>query len=158
MTNGIYRLPCGYLYRPSHWIGKLMSGLCTCCRRRGSRLFMVHVFNSHPWALFEITHNGKHTKQEPEVTYGKWSVQASKQANIHTHMCNEATLVWGSLRLAPITVIYYSWVCLHYMASYSFWCHFRQRVLEISSIHKWPEKVGQEEVAVSCWAQNSLQS
>jgi len=37
------------------------------------------------------------------VTYGKWSVQASKhQANIHTYMCNEVTLVWGSLRLAPI--------------------------------------------------------
>jgi len=28
--------------------------------------------------------------------------QASKQANIHTHECNEVTLVWGSLRLAPI--------------------------------------------------------
>ena len=30
------------------------------------------------------------------------SKQASKQANIHTHGCNEVTLVWGSLRLAPI--------------------------------------------------------
>jgi len=41
-----------------------------------------------------------------EVIYGKWSVQASKQAskqaNVHTHRCNEVTLVWGSLRLAPI--------------------------------------------------------
>ena len=36
------------------------------------------------------------------MIYGKWSVQASKQANIHTHVCNEVTLVWGSLRLAPI--------------------------------------------------------
>ena len=36
--------------------------------------------------------------------YGKWSVQASKQANIHTHVCNEVTLVWGSLRLAPISI------------------------------------------------------
>ena len=27
----------------------------------------------------------------------------SKQANIHTHVCNEVTLVWGSLRLAPLT-------------------------------------------------------
>jgi len=26
--------------------------------------------------------------------------QASKQANIHMHRCNEVTLVWGSLRLA----------------------------------------------------------
>ena len=27
---------------------------------------------------------------------------ASKQASIHTHFCNAVTLVWGSLRLAPI--------------------------------------------------------
>ena len=27
---------------------------------------------------------------------------ASKQANIHMHMFNAATLVWGLLRLAPI--------------------------------------------------------
>jgi len=27
----------------------------------------------------------------------------SKQANIHTHECNEVTLVWGSLRLTPIS-------------------------------------------------------
>ena len=32
---------------------------------------------------------------------GKWSVQASKQALIHTRVRNEVTLVWGSLRLAP---------------------------------------------------------
>ena len=30
--------------------------------------------------------------------YGKWSVQAS----IDTHVLNAVTLVWGSLRLAPI--------------------------------------------------------
>jgi len=31
------------------------------------------------------------------------SKQASKQASKHTHAeCNEITLVWGSLRLAPI--------------------------------------------------------
>ena len=29
------------------------------------------------------------------------SKQASKQANIHSHMRNAVTLVWGSLRLAP---------------------------------------------------------
>ena len=28
--------------------------------------------------------------------------QASKQASIHTHVSNAVTLVWGSLRLAPI--------------------------------------------------------
>ena len=39
--------------------------------------------------------------------YGIWpraSKQASKQANIHTHVRNAVPLVWGSLRLAPITV------------------------------------------------------
>ena len=30
------------------------------------------------------------------------SKQSSNQANIHTHVRNEVTLVWGSLRLAPI--------------------------------------------------------
>jgi len=40
------------------------------------------------------------------VIYGKWSVQASKQASEHTHGCNEVTLVWGSLRLAPIKIVY----------------------------------------------------
>ena len=35
--------------------------------------------------------------------YGEWSVQASKQASIHTHVRNAVTLVWGSLRLAPTT-------------------------------------------------------
>ena len=32
------------------------------------------------------------------------SKQASKQANIHTHVSNAVPLVWGSLRLAPITL------------------------------------------------------
>ena len=36
------------------------------------------------------------------MIYSKWSVQASKKANTHTHGCNEVTLVWDSLRLAPI--------------------------------------------------------
>ena len=30
-----------------------------------------------------------------------WSVHASKHTSIHTHVRNEVTLVWGSLRLAP---------------------------------------------------------
>ena len=35
--------------------------------------------------------------------FGKWSVP-SKQANIHMHVRNEVMLVWGSLRLAPISM------------------------------------------------------
>ena len=31
-----------------------------------------------------------------------WSVHASKHTSIHTHARNEVTLVWGSLKLAPI--------------------------------------------------------
>ena len=42
------------------------------------------------------------------MIYGKWSVQASKQASkqtyTRTHGCNEVTLVWSSLRLAPINM------------------------------------------------------
>ena len=30
-----------------------------------------------------------------------WYMATSKQADIHTHVCNAVTLVWGSLRLAP---------------------------------------------------------
>ena len=30
---------------------------------------------------------------------------ASKQANIHTHVCNAVLLVCGSLRLTPITIL-----------------------------------------------------
>ena len=29
----------------------------------------------------------------------------SKQTDIHTHVCNAVPLVWGSLRLAPITIV-----------------------------------------------------
>ena len=32
------------------------------------------------------------------------SKQASKQADIHTHVCNAVLLVWGSLRLSPTLV------------------------------------------------------
>ena len=32
------------------------------------------------------------------------SKQASKEANIHTHVCNAVPLVWAQLRLVPITV------------------------------------------------------
>ena len=40
--------------------------------------------------------------------YGKWLVQASKQANIHTHVRNAITLVCGSLRLAPIREMWFN--------------------------------------------------
>ena len=32
----------------------------------------------------------------------KFTVYGRKQASIHTHVRNTVTLVWGSLRLAPI--------------------------------------------------------
>jgi len=66
---------------------------CPCCGR-----FMSSTIE---WFL-NLTYDLNLAKHEPEVIYGKWSVQASKQANIHTHGCNEVTLVWGSLKLAPI--------------------------------------------------------
>ena len=55
---------------------------------------------------FELTHDVKMCKIRAGSDLGKWSVQASKQANKHTHaVCNEVTLVWGSLRLTSITTI-----------------------------------------------------
>ena len=33
------------------------------------------------------------------------SVQTNQQTNKHTHMCNAVTLVWGSLRLASLSII-----------------------------------------------------
>ena len=37
------RLPCSYVYRPSLWIRKSVSGLRPCCCHQGVRLSMVHV-------------------------------------------------------------------------------------------------------------------
>jgi len=51
------------------------------------------------WFL-NLTHDAK--IRAGSDLYGKWPVQASKQANIHTHGCNEVALVWGSLRLVPV--------------------------------------------------------
>ena len=48
---------------------------------------------------YDVTTQNKSRKR---FTVSGRSKQASKQANIHTHRCNEVTLVWGSLRLAPI--------------------------------------------------------
>jgi len=45
------------------------------------------------------------------VIYGKWLVQASKQANIHTHGCNEVTLVWGSLRRLAPKILFSTYSC-----------------------------------------------
>jgi len=46
------RLPCGYVYRSSHWIGKSVSYLRPCCRLS----MIVQVFNSR--VVFELTHDG----------------------------------------------------------------------------------------------------
>ena len=60
-TNSIDRLPCGYLYCCSHWIGKSLNGLHPCCRHRGDRLSIVHVFNSQ--VVFELMHDIKHASK-----------------------------------------------------------------------------------------------
>jgi len=59
-TNSIDRLPCGYVYHSSHWIGKSVGVLRPCCRHRGVRLSTVHVFNSR--VVFELTHDAKRAK------------------------------------------------------------------------------------------------
>ena len=96
-TNSIDRLPCGYLYCCSHWIGKSLNGLHPCCRHRGDRLSIVHVFNSQ--VVFELMHDIKHaSKSQKWLTalhmkifncapaseirwfkiFGKWFIQTSK--------------------------------------------------------------------------------
>ena len=42
--------------------------------------------------------------------FGIW-VQTDRQTYIHTHVRNAVTLVWGSLRLAPISAV--SVICLY---------------------------------------------
>ena len=50
---------------------------------------------SHGWSIHRKIFKCAHFK-----IYSKWSVQTK---SIHTHVHNAVTLVWGSLRLTPIT-------------------------------------------------------
>jgi len=59
-TNGIDRLPCGYVYHSSLWIGKCVGVLRRCYRHPGVRLSIVHVFNSR--VVFELMHDAKRSK------------------------------------------------------------------------------------------------
>ena len=99
MTNGINRLPCGYLYPSSHWIAKSMSGCRPCRRQRGGRLMMVHWFLTSWSPLWINTTQNVQNKNYKWLTVTGWS---KSLANIHTHECNEVTLVRGSLWLTPI--------------------------------------------------------
>jgi len=63
---------------------------------------MVYVFNYRVVVVFEFSKSRKiRARSDLREVVGP-SKQASKQANIHTHGCNEVMLVWGSLRLAPM--------------------------------------------------------
>ena len=77
-TNGIVRLPCGYLYHFRHWIGKSTSNLHlrSCCHHRGGTHFTVDCYSR---ALFCITQNTQ-TKSWKWFTESGPSKQASKQA------------------------------------------------------------------------------
>ena len=66
---------------------------------------MISIFVKYLKALIKI--------------YGKWSVQASKQANIHTHVRNDVTVVWGSLRLAPIILLVQFFGNMHSLYTYN---------------------------------------
>ena len=49
-NNSIDRLPCGYLYHSSHWIGKSMNAFRPCCHHWGGRLSMIHAStHGHFW-------------------------------------------------------------------------------------------------------------
>ena len=94
---------------------------CACCQRIQLESPSLPVFfsptlqsgssPSHSMAELKYTCNvdtqsSRNISMRSFEIYSKWSVQAnkqaSKQANIHTHVPNAVTLVWGSLRLASI--------------------------------------------------------
>jgi len=60
------RLPCGYVYRSSRWIGKSVSGLRPCCRHRGVSL-TVHACSPIAtvpevhMCLYKFIYNGTYT-------------------------------------------------------------------------------------------------
>ena len=65
--------------------------------------------------------------------FSKWSVQASNQANIHTHVHNEVMLAWGSLRFAPIAtqlsnpcsdMCMYTYMCVNDQGMHAYFCYF----------------------------------
>ena len=69
--------------------------------------------------------------------FGKWSVQAHKQANIHTHVRNEVTLVWGSLRLTPINRL--ASLCIILDSQHDFCAHHNSQ-LSHNSLHTLGDK------------------
>ena len=75
-------MPCSYLYRSSHWIGKSMSSL---------RL----------WVVFELTHESKCAKLEPEVTYGMTYNTHTHTHTLYTYIYIHSS-IWDSLMLAAI--------------------------------------------------------
>jgi len=61
------------------------------------------------------------------VIYGKWSVQASKQANIHMHRCNEVTpLVWARSSLPQLLSCYKMLMSCTERKSVSLFCEIRK--------------------------------
>ena len=55
--------------------------------------------------VFLAGHETKSRDQPAHASRGSGDkTKASKQADIHTHVRNAVTLVWGSLRLAPINI------------------------------------------------------
>ena len=88
-TNHTDRLPCSY------WISP-------CCCHRGARLSTVYVFNNRVVFEFNVWRKPRKIRKSRKwFTVSGRSKQASNQGNIHTHGCNEVTLVWGSHKLAP---------------------------------------------------------
>ena len=75
--------------------------------------------------------------------------QASKQASIHTHVRNAVTLVWGSIRLAPIILQLSSTLCrainILLIMHYYFAILLTNRLLSISAYG--PELYGRPEVS-----------
>ena len=70
-----------YEWPSQYWGGRLISLSCVWCK-----LHKIRAGSDLQWVV------------------SGWSKQASTE-HTHVHACNEVTLVWGSLRLAPIKLV-----------------------------------------------------
>ena len=106
-----------------------------------SGLHMLHNINLRE--IFECTHL--------KFTVSGRSKQASNQANIHTHMRNAITLVWGSLRFAPMKLTEQFWNWTKFATSLWTWLTL-QFLLPEGKSHKMTVQVTNVRIYVSDYA------
>jgi len=76
------RLPCGYVYRSSHWISKSVNGLHPCCCHWGVSLSMVHVF----MVLNKCMTQNMQNKSRKWFTVSWWSMTDRQTDKVHVEI------------------------------------------------------------------------